>query len=174
MTNSSPTTHPRLSSHVNSVRGNQLAGATILLTVIVVAVCGSLATDPDSSWFSALEKPAFMPPDWLFAPVRTLIYALTAVSAWISWLVLSGSTRTRVMSMFAANAALNLSWTLLFFGAHAPVAAAIEILVLLASIIWLIGALWRPARSAAWLLAPYALWVGFASVLTWTLALTNA
>jgi tryptophan-rich sensory protein len=77
-----------------------------------------------------------------------------------------------VLGLFAANLALNLGWTWIFFQAHAPVAAGVDIVVLLGTIVALIRLLWQDNRAAAAALVPYAAWVTFATALTWTIALS--
>lgn len=154
-------------------RAGLTAAIVIAAVTVFVAVAGSLGTDPDSSWFTALDKPSFYPPNWLFGPVWTAIYVLAAASAWLAWRDVAGEQRSSVMWMFAGNAALNLAWTFIFFRAQAPVVAGIEIVVLLASIVWLIVRIRPWNTTAAALLVPYALWVTFATALTWAIAIAN-
>jgi tryptophan-rich sensory protein len=78
-----------------------------------------------------------------------------------------------VLGLFAANLALNLAWTWIFFQGQKPTAAGIEILVLLATILGLIRLVWPHNRAAAAMLVPYAAWVTFATALTWTIAVKN-
>jgi hypothetical protein len=78
-----------------------------------------------------------------------------------------------VTGLFAANLALNLAWTWIFFRGHAPRAAGVEILVLLGTIVALIRLIWPHNRAAALALAPYGAWVAFATGLTWTIAARN-
>ena len=78
-----------------------------------------------------------------------------------------------MLGLFAANLALNLAWTWIFFQGHAPVAAGGEILFLLATIVALIRLVAPYNRAAALALAPYGAWVAFATALTWTIAARN-
>lgn len=149
------------------------AAVVIAAVTVAVALIGSLATDPDSSWYRALDKPSFNPPGAVFGPVWTLIYVLAAVSAWLAWRDVQGPRRKTVLWLFAANAALNLGWTLIFFGARSPWAAAAEIIPLLGTIIALIWLLRPWNKVATGLLVPYAAWVSFATVLNWTIAIQN-
>ena len=109
----------------------------------------------------------------MFGPVWTVLYVLIAVAATLAYRDVRGPRRRLVLGLFAANLALNLAWTWIFFQAHAPVAAGVEILVLLATIVALMRLLWGPSRAAALALAPYAAWVTFATALTWTIAARN-
>lgn len=118
-------------------------------------------------WYLALEKPAWQPPDWVFAPAWTLIYTLSAIAAVIGWRALAGrpGAQTVLLVLFGLNAVLNVLWSGLFFTAQRPDWALIEAVALFLSVAALIVALWRPAPRGALLLAPYLVWVGFATVL---------
>jgi tryptophan-rich sensory protein len=150
------------------------AAGLIALITFGVAAGGALVTDPDSEWYRALEKPSFNPPGAVFGPVWTVIYLLTAGAAWLAWRDVGESRRRAVLWVFAINAALNLLWTVLFFGAHSPWAAALEIVPLLGTIIALIWMVRPWNKTAALALVPYAAWVSFATVLTWTIAIQNS
>jgi len=141
--------------------------------VTAVAVVGGLATDTSSDWYRSLDRPSWQPPGAVFGPVWTVLYVLIAVAATLAYRDVPGPRRRLVLGLFAANLALNLAWTWIFFQAHAPVAAGVEILVLLATIVALIRLLWPHNRAAALALAPYAAWVTFATALTWSIAERN-
>jgi tryptophan-rich sensory protein len=132
---------------------------------LVVAVIGGGVTDT-GPWYQALEKPWFQPPDWLFAPAWTLIYALTAIAGVRSWRAAPpGRQRDWLLVAFAANGFLNVLWSLLFFGLRRPdwaLAGVVLLFLSVASLVWLAG---RHAPVARLLLAPYLAWVGFAAVL---------
>jgi tryptophan-rich sensory protein len=113
-------------------------------------------------WYAGLVKPLFNPPNWVFAPVWTVLYVLIAVAGWRTFV------RDRAgfpMKLWWGQLALNFIWSPVFFAAHQIGLALLVILLLLAAIIAFIAASWRQDRFAAWLFAPYAAWVAFASVL---------
>ncbi len=144
------------------------------LAAVVVAGLGASATDI-GPWYYALRKPTWQPPDWLFGPVWTLIYALTALAGIMAWRAApSGRIRGRILMLFAANALLNVLWSELFFHFRRPDLALMETVVFWASIIVLMAAVWPLSRSAAWVLAPYLAWVTFASVLNLAVVRLNA
>lgn len=149
------------------------AAAVITGAVVGIAALGGLATDTDSAWYRDLTLPSWQPPGAAFGPVWTVLYALLARSAYLAWRDLSGSRRTPILGLYALNGALNLAWTILFFRAHRPVIAGIEILVLLATILALVIVMRPVSRQASWALVPYALWVSFAAALTWAIAAKN-
>ena len=117
-------------------------------------------------WYRALAKPWFQPPDWLFGPAWTLIFALCAVAGAHAWTrAPDRPARRRVLALFGANAVLNVGWSLLFFNWRRPDWALVEVAFLWLSILALIVVLGRQAPRLPWLLAPYLAWVSFASVL---------
>lgn len=135
------------------------------LAATTVAVAGGLVTDL-SPWYYALRSPSWKPPDWLFGPAWTVIFACAAMAGLHAW---SGSRRRpdrmRILTLFGVNAALNVLWSVLFFRLHRPDWALIEVILLWASIVALILGLARYSRIASWLLVPYLAWVSFAAVL---------
>lgn len=154
----------------SSTRWKPVAVAGAL--AMFVAALGASATDI-GPWYQALRKPAWQPPDWLFGPVWTTIYALTAYAGVLAWNASRPPLRTQIMGLFALNALLNVLWSELFFNFHRPDLALIETVPFWASIIVLMVAVGRVSRRGAWLLAPYLAWVSFASVLNLTIVRLN-
>jgi translocator protein len=143
------------------------------LAALAVAGLGALSTDL-GSWYQGLRQPAWKPPDWLFGPAWTVIFALTAVAGVVGW----RHTPTRegrewLIALFAANAFLNLLWSLLFFRLKRPDWALAEVALLWLSIVVLMLALLRRSKKASLLLAPYLAWVTFAAVLNWAVVALN-
>lgn len=138
---------------------------TAAAAAVAVASVGGLMTET-GAWYRSLEKPSWQPPDWLFAPAWTVIFALTAAAGVLGWRHAPGtSERTRVIVLFAANAFLNVFWSALFFRMQRPDWALAEVALLWLSILVLIVVLARFAVPAALLLLPYLAWVSFAAVL---------
>ncbi len=145
---------------------------SFLVLVACLAICfvaagiGSALTLPQiPTWYEGLVKPWFNPPNTVFGPVWTILYALMAVAMWRVWMRSSGDVRTRAAGIFALQLALNVAWSAVFFAAHSPGAGLIVIVALLAAIIATIFVFTPIDRLAAWLFAPYLAWVSFASVL---------
>ncbi len=139
-----------------------------------VAALGALTTQL-GPWYYALQKPDWQPPDWLFGPAWTLIFALSALAGVLYWRHGTGrEDRQQVIAAFALNAFLNTLWSLLFFRLERPDWALYEVGFLWLSIMLLIVLIGRGSRVGAWLLVPYILWVSFAAVLNWKIMLLNA
>lgn len=145
-----------------------------LLAALLVATVGGTLTDI-GPWYQSLQKPSWQPPDWLFGPAWTLIFALAAISAATAWRdAPRREDREWMIALFALNGFLNVLWSLLFFRLHRPDWALIEVGALWLSILVLILVLARYSRPAALLLLPYLAWVTFAAVLNWRVVQLNA
>jgi len=155
---------------------------------VVIALLGSHFTGLGMDWYDqTLTLPALTPPKWAFPLAWTIIYICTAISAIILWNKGQESKRILwffrrenmsssywwIIGLFIANVVLNIAWTVIFFGLHQIFAASIEILILELSILALLYLTWSKSKSASLLLLPYAIWVGFASYLTWQILLLN-
>lgn len=135
---------------------------------------GSLATFTNvNTWYATLDKPFFNPPNWVFGPVWTALYALMGISLYLVLTASYQKTKKPALILFGVQLALNALWSLVFFGLHAPWAAVVIIVVLLACIIATIKMFWPISRTAAYLLLPYAAWVSFATALNMAIAILN-
>ena len=139
---------------------------------IVVAVLGSTMTDI-GPWYQSLEKPSFQPPDWLFGPAWTLIFALAALAGVTAWRAADGVSREWIIALFAINGTLNVLWTVLFFRLQRPDWALIEVVFLWLSVLALLIYLGRFSKLAGALIVPYLLWVAFAGLVNYQIVLLN-
>ena len=153
------------------------AWVTWLVWVLAVVAAGSavgLWFAPDE-WYQGLAKPTWNPPNWLFGPVWTTLYALLGTSAWLVSRepgVPAGERRTAWIA-FGVHAVLNLAWTPLFFGLRQPGLAFIDICLVWLALLWMTMQFGRIRPLAGYLLLPQVLWVSFALVLNGTLWLMN-
>ena len=147
-------------------RARDYAGlaAFVGINVAVSALGGWATSSSVGTWYAALAKPAFNPPDWIFAPVWSALYLMIAVAGWRAWRRGGGDARL-ALTVYAVQLALNLSWSFVFFGARLVGPALLVIAALLAAIVVNAVLFWRLDRLAGALLVPYAAWVCFAAVL---------
>ena len=142
-----------------------------LFVVLVVGTGFTIGLlNPPGSWYAALAKPWFNPPNWVFAPVWSIIYLMVAIAGWRAFERDRGS---RAMTLWWAQMALNFLWSPIFFTAHRPTIALFVILMLFVAILAFIVMQWFEDRIAAALFIPYAIWVGFASVLNFAIVRLN-
>jgi len=141
--------------------------AVAVLPVAAAGLAGSLVTRPAiPTWYAGLAKPGFTPPNWLFAPVWTLLYILMAYAVWrILSLPRDVPGRSGAIASFFVQLGLNALWSFAFFGLRSPPAGFLAILVLIAAIAWTIRAFRPLDRTAAVLLLPYGAWVVYAAAL---------
>ena len=138
-----------------------------------IAILGLITTDL-GPWYRNLRKPAWQPPDVLFGPVWTLIFALCALSFVIYWRRLPArNDRLEVIAAFLINGFLNVLWSLLFFRFERPDWSLYEVAFLWVSIIVMMVLVKRRSAPAAILLLPYLIWVSFAAALNLKIAQLN-
>lgn len=118
-----------------------------------------------TTWYPAIAKPDWRPPNWLFGPVWTLLYIGMAVAAWRVWIKRNDRDIRPALVMFFIQLALNGFWSVLFFSWNAIGAAGIEIIILWMSIAVTGVLFWRIDRFAGGLMAPYWMWVTYATAL---------
>jgi len=135
------------------------------LCFAVAGIGGRWTANEIPKWYRTLVRPRIAPPNWVFAPIWTLLYALMAIAAWQVSLSASSPLRTWGLGLFLVQLALNCAWTWIFFRQHALGAALVEMVLLWVAIAATTLVFVRVAPAAAWLLAPYLLWVSFAAVL---------
>jgi tryptophan-rich sensory protein len=151
---------------VNGVHRDGLAlAAWLALCVGGGAAVGVLTAGGDSAWYRQLAKPSWTPPDAVFGPVWTALYAAMAVAAFRVWRHGGFAAQRKALGLFLVQLAANFAWSFLFFGLRRVDWALLDIVCLFVLIV-LTG--WRFARvdrKAAWLLSPYLAWVAFAAAL---------
>jgi len=131
---------------------------------------GAVATDP--GLYRELERPTWAPPGWLFGPVWLFLYTTMGIAAWLVWKS-EAPTRNRALIAFGIQLALNALWTPVFFGVPSLGGGLVVIALLNVAILVTTIELGRISQLAAWLLVPYASWVGFATALNAKLWLLN-
>jgi tryptophan-rich sensory protein len=126
------------------------------------------------SWYKNLVKPSWAPPSWLFGPVWTFLYALIAVSfGTVFWKVAKGELPKIVALPFVLNLIFNFAFSPIQFRLQNNFLAALDILLVLATLIWAIITIQPHIRWVAYINIPYLLWVSFATVLQLTITYIN-
>jgi tryptophan-rich sensory protein len=141
------------------------AGLVLSLgAAFAAAFIGSLATRRGlRGWYQTLRKPSWTPPGGVIGLVWSVLYVLMAVAAWLVWR--QAGLWSAPLGPYAAQLALNVAWSVVFFGRRDPATALGTIALLWLAIVATLAAFapWSPL--AAWLLVPYLAWVTFASYL---------
>ncbi|MEL6918224.1 MAG: TspO/MBR family protein [Bacteroidota bacterium] len=144
----------------------------IIITVGICLLIGFLSGFATQSsvndWYLTLNKPSFNPPNWIFAPVWSILYVMMGVAAGIVWA--KGFHHIWVKTAlyhFGFQLLFNALWSIVFFGLKNPFWALLIILILLVLILFTIKWFKVVSKTAAYLLIPYLLWVGFATLLNY-------
>lgn len=133
-------------------------------------ISGLLTNTLNNVWYDTIVKPTWNPPGYIFAPVWTILYLLMGISLWIIWKSNTiESQKKEACLLFAIQLFLNFWWTILFFKFHSPIAAFVEIIVMIALIALTMYRFSEISKTAAWLLFPYISWVCFAAILNYNL-----
>ncbi len=140
----------------------------VLIGFIVVTFLAPLlgVGSPPGDWYASLNKPSWNPPGWLFGPVWTVLYLMMATAAWLVWKKCGWG---KALGFYGIQLVFNAAWTPLFFGAHQPGWALVDIIAMWVAIVVTTVAFFRVNKTAGGLMVPYFAWVSFAMVLNYTL-----
>jgi tryptophan-rich sensory protein len=162
-----------------------------------IRAASAAAFSNSAQWYQSLTKPPLTPPNWIFGPVWTLLYAMIAVSILtfhfsgrqpthsisdeennadsnLSAECPSGKSGTKsVTALTLFHLMLNFSWSWLFFGIHSPSLALADILLLDLTLFKMIKVYRKRSRASALLLVPYLIWVLFATYLNLGFVILN-
>jgi benzodiazapine receptor len=145
---------------------------TKILTVVVTCIAigyfsGIVTRSSIETWYPNLIKPSFNPPNWIFAPVWSMLYIMMGVAAGLVWdrINFEKEMVKKALVLFAIQLGLNALWSYLFFGLMNPMLALLEIVVLWLMIYETYIQFAKINKIAGYLLIPYLAWVSFAAVL---------
>ena len=129
------------------------------------------------NWYSQLIKPTWSPPSYLFGPVWSFLYILIAISfGKVFLLVWQKNLPILVALPFILNLIFNFSFTYFQFELKSNILSAIDILLVLTTLIWALISIWKFSVDLRWIVyvnIPYLLWVSFATVLQLTITYLN-
>jgi len=127
-----------------------------------------------TSWYSTLIKPTWAPPSWLFGPVWSVLYVLITISfGTVFYKVFNKQLPLVIALPFILNLIFNFSFTYFQFGLKSNILAAIDIILVLITLIWAMIVIYPHVKWIALINIPYLLWVSFATVLQLTVTWLN-
>lgn len=146
----------------------------LLVSVVVCLIAGfigSIFTNANiPTWYAALKKPSFAPPNWVFAPVWTVLFVLMGIAAYLVWRQgLSNPAVKTALIIFIVQLIFNMLWSLVFFTLKSPLFGFVVIIILWLLILFTIIYFFNISKVAGILLIPYIVWVSFASILNFML-----
>jgi len=129
------------------------------------------------NWYSQIIKPFWSPPAYLFGPVWTVLYLLIAISYGTVFYKVATQKLSWVVAVpFVLNLIFNFAFTPIQFGLRNNLLAAVDIVLVLGTLIWALVAIWHASADLRWVVyinIPYLLWVSFATVLQLTITYLN-
>lgn len=149
------------------------AGLIILFICIAFLPSLSAVFVKTGGWYAALTKPLWDPPSYIFGPIWTLLYFLIGLAGYFEWTRGYYEDRRAVFTVYGLQLFFNALWTPLFFGLHRPDLALADIIFLWSLILICVSVFGLHSRLAAWLMAPYFIWVSFASALNAAILVLN-
>ncbi|MFC1608857.1 TspO/MBR family protein [Patescibacteria group bacterium] len=127
-----------------------------------------------SSWYQQLIRPSWAPPSWVFGPVWTILYAIIAITfGYTFYMFIKKQLPFMVILPFILNLIFNFSFTPLQFGLQNNILAAVDILLVLGTLIWALIAIHPYSPWISYANIPYLLWVSFATILQLTITVMN-
>jgi tryptophan-rich sensory protein len=128
-----------------------------------------------STWYDKLAKPSWTPAPSVIGTIWTIVYPLIAIAAIATVVkVVRGDVPRLALVALGLNLAANFAFTPIQFGLRNLPLATVDIIVVLVTIIWWGLLVWRPGSEwIAYVLAPYLVWVGTATVLQVSITLMN-
>ena len=144
----------------------------LLIFIVVLQVVGFLlgTSFPADAWYIALNKPFFNPPGQLFGIVWPILYLLIAIAG---WRVFVASGEKPGWNYWVLQMLGNWMWTPIFFGLHEIFWALATLLITLVAAIGFVGVTWERDRFASLCFVPYVAWLGFATLLNFSIWLMN-
>lgn len=126
------------------------------------------------NWYLTLQKPAWNPPSWVFAPVWTILYVMIAISGWLIYVKVHPCAKRRLaFTSYGLQLFFNLLWSFFFFFLKSPGLALIDLFLLVAMISLNVALFAKLYRPAALLLIPYLVWTLFAAALNFAIWMMN-
>src|SRR3989338_5824033 len=141
----------------------------------LVGFLGSLVTTPSiTTWYATINQPSFTPPNFVFAPVWTLLFLLMGYASYLILMVKAKAKKVKAaLAFYAFQLVANFFWSYLFFGLKRPDLALVEIIILWLLILVTLVKFYRLSQTAGLLLLPYLAWVSFAAYLNLSIVQLN-
>ncbi len=143
------------------------------VTLLSGALGAAATRSSQRTWYRALRRPKFTPPDSVFAPVWTTLYVLSAVSATLVYRARPSANRSRALGLWGVQQSFNALWSPIFFGQRKATLALADLALLWASLAAYATVARRVDGRATALVLPYLGWVSFAGVLNGAIVKQN-
>ena len=137
---------------------------TLVLLTLIVGSLASTNTGTDT-WYLGLVKSNLNPPGYVFGIVWPILYLLMGITIWRTYSV--------IKNLFYVQLFLNAIWSWLFFSFHLPLISLLDIWLLIFINLKILLLISKEDKLAAFLFAPYIMWLFFASYLNLYIVINN-
>ncbi|MEI6850860.1 MAG: TspO/MBR family protein [Candidatus Saccharibacteria bacterium] len=126
------------------------------------------------NWYSHLIKPSWAPAPWVFGSVWGVLYVLITISfGYVFFMFFKGQVPIYIVLPFILNLIFNFAFTPIQFGMKNNYLAAVDIILILATLVWAMVAIFGYANWITYIQIPYVLWVSIATVLQLSIVYLN-
>ena len=142
----------------------------LFVTFGASAIGGFTTSTFKEPWYSQIILPNFSPPSWVFGPVWTTLYFLMSIAAWYAW---TKNNELRLLKIYFLHIFFNAIWSIIFFGFHMIGLALLDLIIILAFIIFLMNKYFSNYKLSFYLFIPYLLWSSYALILNFSIFILN-
>ena len=143
----------------------------LIFTYSASFIGGMVTISFKEPWYSQLVKSNYNPPDWVFAPVWTILYLMMTIAIWLYWH--SRNRDINTIYIYFIHIVFNTTWSIIFFGLHQILLALVILMILIILIIILILRFKYVNKVSSYLMIPYLLWCCYALFLNFNLYILN-
>ena len=142
-----------------------------IITFSASFIGGAVSINLKEPWYSTLIKSNFNPPDWVFAPVWTILYLMMTIAVWSFWH--SKNRDINTVYIYFIHIIINTTWSIVFFALHKIFLAMLVLIILIIFIFLLIIRFKSVNKLSYYLMIPYLLWCFYALFLNINLVILN-
>ena len=144
----------------------------ILVTFLITFLARFVTRAALDPWYYNLAKPAFNPPNWIFGPVWTLLYAMMSVAVWLAYKKSKHSNK--ILAVYFIHLFINASWSYVFFYYKQIFLASFIISIIIFFILYLMVLYSKYSNPSVVLMLPYFAWSTFSLYLNSTIYILNS
>ena len=142
----------------------------LIITFVASAIGGFTTSQFKEPWYSSLTLSPYNPPSWVFGPVWTTLYVFMSLAIWKVW---TKFYETKILIIYFIHILFNASWSVVFFGFHEILLSLINLIIILAMVIYL-TIIFKSRNNLSFLLmVPYLLWSSYALFLNASILILN-
>ena len=142
----------------------------LILTFIAPAIGSFFTSSFKEPWYSEIILPSFNPPNWVFAPVWTILYIFMSLAIWRIWYLVFDN---KILKIYLIHLFFNSTWTIVFFGFHKIGLALLNLIIILIFIVILMRNYFLLDKISFFLMVPYFFWSSYALILNTTIYFLN-